>query len=401
MSRPLLRRKVASPTKAYNISPIGDDAAEITMYGEVVATRPVDWWTGEPIPGDFIAVDEFLADLESIKDKSNITVHINSVGGDLYGGLAIYNRLKGLSGNVTTIVDGLAASAASIIFQAGTTRKVNSGSNVMVHGASSFFYGFYNVQDLVTAKKTLEAHNKAAINSYVESTGRSAEEIKSLMDKTTWMAGQDAVDAGFADEVITSDDPVTMSLSPDKAFLMVNGVAMSARCLGNIPQGIPVNNSLAIAAAPQFAINKNTGGSSKMEIKNIDELRMAYPELVAQIESSVKAAASAEGTASERARIKGIEEIQNAIGDAELIKEAKFGEQAMTAEQLAFKAMQAQASIGATVLNNLDEDANASGANNVSAAPNSGIENGADDKAEEAAAINMIVGNRGMKKEGN
>lgn len=397
MSRPLFRGM--NPTKAYNIADVGDDAAEITMYGEVVATRPVDWWTGEPIPGNFIAVDEFLADLESIRDKSDITVHINSVGGDLYGGLSIYNRLKGLKGHVTTIVDGLAASAASLIFQGGNTRKVNSGSNVMVHGASSFLYGFYNVQDLMSGKKTLEAHNKAAINAYVESTGRSADEIKSLMEKTTWLAGQEAVDAGFADEVISTGDPVVMTMSPDRAYLMVNGVTMSARSLGNIPQGIPVSNTLTSAATPQVALNKNTGGSSKMEIKNVDELRMAYPEFVAQIESSVKAVANAEGGASERERIKGIEEIQNAIGDTELIREAKFGEQVMTAEQLAFKAMQAQASIGATVLKSLTEDANSSGANDVSAAPNSGIESGADDKAEEAAAINMIVGNR--KKEGN
>ncbi|MCY7486408.1 head maturation protease, ClpP-related [Paenibacillus alvei] len=396
MSRALFRGM--NLTKAYNISAVGDDAAEITMYGEVVATRPVDWWTGEPIPGNFIAVDEFLADLESIKDKSDITVHINSVGGDLYGGLSIYNRLKGLKGHVTTIVDGLAASAASLIFQGGNTRKVNSGSNVMIHGASSFLYGFYNVQDLMSGKKTLEAHNKAAINAYVESTGRGADEIKSLMEKTTWLAGQEAVDAGFADEVITTGDPVVMSMSPDRAYLMVNGVAMSARSLGNIPQGIPVSNNLASAATPQVALNKNNGGS-KMEIKNVDELRTAYPEFVAQIEASVKAVAHAEGAASERARIQGIEEIQNAIGNTDLIRDAKFGEQVMTAEQLAFKAMQAQASIGASVLNSLSEDAKTSGANNVSAAPNSGIESGADDKAEEAAAINMIVGNR--KKEGN
>lgn len=398
MSR-LLSRHKPNLTKAYNIASVGDDTAEITMYGEVVATRPVDWWTGEPIPGDFIAVDEFLADLESIKDKSNITVHINSVGGDLYGGLAIYNRLKSLSGNVTTVVDGLAASAASLIFQAGDTRKVNSGSNVMVHGASSFFYGFYNVQDLMTAKKTLDAHNKAAINAYVESTGRSADEIKSLMDKTTWLAGQDAVDAGFADEVITSGEPVTMSLSPDKTYLMVNGVAMSARSLGSIPQWMPINNSLA--TTPQVVLNKKTGGSDKMEIKNVEELRMAYPELVAKIEDSVKAQANAEGVEAERARIKGIEAIQNAIGDSELVKEAKFGEQAMTAEQLAFKAMQAQASIGATVLHNLVEDAKASGAESVNAAPNSGNDIVMDESLDEAAAINMIVGSRGVKREGN
>ena len=99
--------------KAYNILDVGETDAEINMYGEVVDARPRDWWTGEEIPGNYIALDEFLHDLDGLKDKANITVHINSVGGDLYGGISIYNRLKALPANITTINDGLAASAGS------------------------------------------------------------------------------------------------------------------------------------------------------------------------------------------------------------------------------------------------------------------------------------------------
>lgn len=107
--------------KAYNILDVGENDAEINMYGEVVDTRPIDFWTGEPVGGNFIMLDEFLRDLDGLKSKSNITIHINSVGGDLYGGISIYNRLKALPANITTINDGLAASAGSIIFQAGNT----------------------------------------------------------------------------------------------------------------------------------------------------------------------------------------------------------------------------------------------------------------------------------------
>ena len=71
------------PVKAYNIAILDDDSAEINMYGDVVSTWPVDWWTGEKIAGNFIAVDEFLQDLELIKDKANITININSAGGEL------------------------------------------------------------------------------------------------------------------------------------------------------------------------------------------------------------------------------------------------------------------------------------------------------------------------------
>jgi hypothetical protein len=69
------------PNKAYNIRMIsGSNEAEINLYGEIVSSRPVDWWTGEPVSGLFVCLDEFLKDLDSLKDKSSITVRINSVG---------------------------------------------------------------------------------------------------------------------------------------------------------------------------------------------------------------------------------------------------------------------------------------------------------------------------------
>ena len=107
-----------------------------------------------------------------------------------------------------------------------------------------------------------------------------------------------------------------------------------------------------------------------MPITNVDELRAAHPELVAQVEN----AARIEGANQERARIQGIEAIQNAIADQVLIKNAKFGEKPLTAEQLAFQAMQAQAAIGNTMLNNMVADNAASGAAQVATAPNAGPE---------------------------
>ena len=185
--------------KPYNIVLDGDEGATIDMYGEVVQTRPVDWWTGKPVEGNFIAVDEFLKDLEQLQGKDHVTVHINSVGGDFYAGLAIYNRLRTMNISVTTINDGLAASAGSIIFMAGDKgkRKVNAGSNLMIHGVLSFFYGYYNVRDLKDAIKTLEAHNKAGIAAYVEATGLDEETVKTAMSKDTYMTGKEAVEAGW------------------------------------------------------------------------------------------------------------------------------------------------------------------------------------------------------------
>ena len=390
--------------KPYNIVVNeADNSAEINMYGEVVSARPTDWWTGEPIPGNFIAQDEFLRDLEGLAGKDSITVHINSVGGDMYAGIAIYNRLKGLAAKVTTINDGLAASAGSLIFMAGDTRKVNAGSNIMIHGAAGFLYGYYQVQDLADVKKQLEAHNKAGINIYVEATGKDHDTIKAMVARETWLTGQEAVDAGFADEVITSEEnPVEMRLSPDKATMMVNGYPVAARFLGTIPETVavmsaeewaemstpasgsePHNNS--DKPAPQARNNTHqNGGNAQMEIRNETDLRNAYPDLVAQIENN----AQANGAAAERQRIQGIESIANAIGDAEMVRNAKFGEKPMNAQELAFAAMQKQAAIGAQMVGKMAADTANSGVKGVAGTP-AGDPAGDDPNAKADEIVNL------------
>ena len=67
-----------TPIKFWNVASIGDDEGEITLYGDVVSRQPVDWWTGEPEPGLYIAPESFMEDLAAVKGKSNITIKINS-----------------------------------------------------------------------------------------------------------------------------------------------------------------------------------------------------------------------------------------------------------------------------------------------------------------------------------
>lgn len=395
--------------KPYTIAMVGSNDAEINMYGEVVRAHPVDWWTGEKVPGNYIALDEFLSELDDLKTKDNITVHINSVGGDFYAGLAIYNRLRTLGVSITTINDGLAASAGSIIFMAGDKgkRKVHAASNLMVHGVLTLLWGYYNAVDLKAEIKTLEAHNKTAIAAYMEATGLPEDTIKAALSKDTYMTGQEAVDGGWADEVITDDGEGTfeMKLTPDKSRLMVNGMAVAACLFGKLPEGIPQMTAEewakmstpenSMQPAPQADITHNTAGGNDMEIKNIEELRTAFPDLLAQAE----AAARAEGAKAERERIQGIEDIQAAIGDADMVKNAKYGEKPMTAEQLAFAAMKAQAAIGNTVLGKLEADAGASGANDVDPVPAPADEPKAmtEDEQAEALLVGAIPAN--MKKE--
>lgn len=121
-----------------------------------------------------------------------------------------------------------------------------------------------------------------------------------------------------------------------------------------------------------------------MEIKNLDDLRAAYPDLLAQAES----AAQAKGCAEERARIQSIEDIETAIGNAEMVKNAKYGDKPMNAEQLAFAAMKAQAAIGANMLVKMTADAMNSGAAGVTPTP---AQPEAQPKNEDDEAIELMT----------
>lgn len=383
--------------KAYSIKMIGPTEAELNMYGEVVSERPRDW-DGNPVQDGYIVASELLADLDELRTKSNITIHINSVGGDLYAGVAIYNRLKELPANITTINDGLAASAASLIFQAGDTRKVNAGSNLMVHQAMGFLFGYYQLPDLQQVSRQLRAANNTAIAVYAEASGRDKDAIKRMVDAETWLTGQEAVDAGLADEVIGDEEDIAMSLSGDGKHIIVNGVQLSTNGMHNLPAGLPVVPANLIQSnAEQSADDKNfLEGGNPMEIKNIEELKAAYPDLMEQARAEAFDAGKAEGVVAERERLQGIESIENSIQDKDLIHDAKYGDAPLNAEQLAFKALQKQSALGVTMLQDLKQDTEDSGVNAVNAAPVQTAEPSAEelqaaqDKADIEAVMNTL-----------
>ena len=364
------------PVKAYNMAILDDDSAEINMYGDVYMEAPRDWWTGERQEGQYIAADEFLEDLEEIKEKSNITVHINSGGGDLYAGLAIYNRLKALKGHVTTINDGLAASAASLIFQAGNTRKMNAGSNLMAHGVGGFLFGLYMVEDLEELVTQFKAHNKAIVNVYAEAMGVSYNEAKSLIKSETWLTGQEAIDKGLADELIEEEEE-------DPEDNLFN--SLIKKLSGSNPGAL--NRYAMPAAAPQV-VNKLPEKEEEIMANTAEELRAQYPDLVAQIEDAAEEKARAE----ERDRIKGLEEISGAVADKALMEEAKFGESPMTVEELSVMAMKQQSKLQASILKSLEEDAKNSGTGDIKASPKDIEEDEEDDpkKEEEKEAENAV-----------
>lgn len=356
--------------KFYNIT-TNDTTAEIEVYGEIVEKRPKSWWTGQPIDGLFFVSKEFNEQVETLKNMKNITVKINSPGGDLFAGVGVYNTLKNLDAEITVIVEGIAASAAGLIACAGDTVKLGTGAIIMAHQASTFVPDYYMSEtDADEYKNKLSACNKAVSEIIAAKTGKTADEIHQLLKEgEIWKSGQEAIDFGFADEMCNADEQSATEPYIDS----VNNVVNSN---GRI---FPITNYLGNASKHIKTISNNTVNSSdngdETEIKKedkamaitVDTLRKDHPEIVQQIEATAKN----EALVAERQRQKEIDGIAHLISDKAVLDKAKYGngDDAISAKDLLWNVAQSQEGQGADFLAQVKADNTASGVDSVEANP--------------------------------
>jgi len=156
-----------------------------------------DYWTGEGVTAKRIA-----GALRGM-GPGPVTVNINSPGGDMFEGLAIYNLLREHDGEVTVKILGLAASAASVIAMSGDVVQIARAGFLMIHNC--WVCGCGNRHDLREVADTLEPFDTAMADIYAAHTGQPIEAMAKLMDAETWIGGSQAVEDGFADELLPSD----------------------------------------------------------------------------------------------------------------------------------------------------------------------------------------------------
>jgi ATP-dependent Clp protease protease subunit len=180
-----------------NKAPDGEDpdlASRTLFLNGTIASE--SWFDDDVTPA------LFKSDLDS--GKGPITVWINSPGGDVWAAAQIYNMLLSYSGKVTVKIDGLAASAASVIAMAGDEVLVSPVSMLMIHNPSTMAMG--DKDDLAQAISMLDSVKDSILNAYVKKTGLSKNKLSKLMDDETWMDASKAVELGFADRVMERPD---------------------------------------------------------------------------------------------------------------------------------------------------------------------------------------------------
>lgn len=184
----------------------GKKNAELVLYGTIGDTFWEEGITGKSV----------VNALNELGNIENLDVRINSMGGDVFEGVTIYNRLKQMDAKVTVYVDGLAASIATIIAMAGDEVILSEGTLFMVHSPMTMAFG--NQREFQDKIEILDTIEEEMLGIYARKTGLSRSEIRSLLHAETWMNAEEALEKGFATSVMEEEKMVACSDTTYKMF---------------------------------------------------------------------------------------------------------------------------------------------------------------------------------------
>ena len=215
-----------------------EDTEERTLFLNGVISDET-WWGDEVTPKLF--KDELLA------GSGNVTVWINSPGGDVFAAAQIYNMLMDYKGKVTIKIDGIAASAASVIAMAGDV-YMSPVSMLMIHNPSTVAIG--DSEEMLRAKALLDEVKESIINAYELKSGLSRAKLAHLMDAESWMNANKAIELGFADKIM-----FTESGKEPTDSLIFSRMAVTNSLINKLPKkekpktGVPIDVAKATPVA--------------------------------------------------------------------------------------------------------------------------------------------------------
>ncbi len=233
--------------------------ADFMIFGDILSKGATFW--DEMFPADVSSYD-FTAQLDAIPEDYEITVHINSNGGEVKEGLAIYNALKKRS--ATTICEGFAASAASLVFMGGKRRVMNRASLLFVHQAIARTTG--NPDELEKAAADLRVITEAAVNAYKEGgVTLSDGELMSMVKAETWIKAEDALKNGFATEIADTDDTEEGTAINSAMPAVVAALTREPQTAGAINVGVELDTARLESLAA--LLEKVNAGLEKLDMQ--------------------------------------------------------------------------------------------------------------------------------------
>ena len=288
-----------------------DGAAELLLYGEI---SDASWY------GDEVTPKKFADDLAACAGK-DLTVRVNSPGGDVFAAQAIYNQLKAYAGKVTVKIDGMCASAATVIACAGETVIMPSNTIYMIHNPKSAMLGYYDAVQLGKVSDRLTTVKQTIVNVYMGRVGNTLSEVqvRHKMDAEEWMTADKAKEYGFVDE-ITDEIPIENRWEDN--LLIVNSVSCKLDRFENVAELRAIlpekkkrsDTIMGMTTAEALAAIKNLLTGENKEVQTQE----AQQDTPAQNAEDVRAAAVAE----ERARMAALDALKNGNPAVDSIVEA-------------------------------------------------------------------------------
>lgn len=200
----------------------GTEEGELLLYGDISSST---WW------GDEVTPKQFKQDLDALGDISTLNIYINSGGGDVFAGQAIYSMLKRHKATKKVYVDGLAASIASVIAMAGDVVYMPQNAMMMIHKAWTF--GIGNANDFRKLADDMDKIDESILVTYETKTGLEKDKIIEMVNAETWMTAEDAVALGFADEI---EESKQLAASMSQGQLLMNGMSFDLGRYRNPPK---------------------------------------------------------------------------------------------------------------------------------------------------------------------
>ena len=360
----------------WKVTAKSDSEAEILLYDEIAGFEDEEW--------GFVNAKGLINKIKALGNVQNITLRINSVGGDVFEAQAMYSYLKSHPANITVRVDGLAASAASLVAMAGNKVIMPSNALMMIHNPAGGVWG--EAEDMRDTAEILDKIRDTIANVYVAKTGLDREKVISMMDEETWMDAAEAHELKFCDEVEEAVEITAMAVKGGTIFRNGFGFSRIDEILSaKLPQNTVKINT------PSRENDETKEAKNEMEIKNAAELETTYPEFAGEIRNTANDEGYQRGVQAERERLKALDSL-NAPGREAIIMKAKY-EDPKDARDIAIEILQAtnaQARLGA-----LHDDA---GAVNAVRPPAKDIpENQAEREAAITAVANELNRLRGFK----
>ena len=307
----------------WKITAQSDNEAEILLYDVISDFEDEEW--------GIINAKGLINKIKALGNVQNITLRINSVGGDVFEAQAMYSYLKSHHANITVKVDGLAASSASLVAMAGNRVLMPQNALMMIHNPAGGVYG--EAEDMRDVADILDKIRDTFVNVYVAKTGLEREKIVSMMNDETWLTAEEAYALKFCDEV---ENAVKIEAKATKTggFVCKTNAGFSRldnTLTAKLPENFRKNIRPTNTATPQTIQKTQETEETDLKIENVSDLEREYPALVGEIRNSAVKA--------ERDRLRMLDSL-NIAGREEIIAKAKY-ENPQDARDIAMELLQA------------------------------------------------------------